>query len=60
MKSIAANTTKTFPITDGTYNYTVTFTTADNTNPDISVRLSNPNPSHNMGAYFWDIDGPTN
>lgn len=60
MKDISANTTKTFPITDGKYNYTITITTADNSNPEISVRLTNSNTNNSLGAYFWDINGPTN
>ena len=59
MKDLAANTTKTFPITDGTYNYTMTVTTDDVNNPDISVRISNNNPSGSITSDFWDISGPT-
>jgi len=61
MKSIAANTTKTFPISDGTYNYTVTFTTADNTHPDIKVKINiNNTASGRISDDFIDISGPEN
>jgi len=60
MNNLAANTTKSFPITDGTYNYTMTVNTADNSAPDISVRINNLNPTGSINSDFWDIEGPTN
>lgn len=60
MNDLASNTTKSFPITDGTHNYTMTITTADVNNPDISVRISNLNPTGSINSDFWDIDGPLN
>ncbi len=41
MKSISPNITKTFPITDGTHDNTVTFTTASNILPDIFIKINN-------------------
>ena len=60
MKDLTANTTKTFPIADGTNNYTMTITTSDVNNPDISVRISNLNPTGSINSDFWEIDGPEN
>ena len=60
MKDIAPNTTKTFPITDGIHNYTLTIQTADNSNPDISIRITSKDPSGSINYDFWDIDGPNN
>ncbi len=58
IKDIAANSVKSFPITDGIYNYTLTITTANNSNPDISVRMASKDPSGAISYDFWDIDGP--
>ncbi len=60
MKNLQANTTKTFPITDSQHNYTLTFTTSNTSNPDISIKLSNYSVAGAMSPNFWDIDGPPN
>lgn len=60
IKDLSSSVTKTFPITDGIYNYTMTLNTDDNSSPDISVRISDLDPSGNFNNDFWDINGPTN
>ena len=60
MNDLYSNETKTFPITDGTYNYTLTINTMSYSYPDIAVRISNQSPAGSISSDFWDIDGPAN
>ncbi|HRP03109.1 MAG TPA: hypothetical protein PLE30_10730 [Candidatus Kapabacteria bacterium] len=60
MKDLNANETKSFPITDGTNNYTVTITTASTALPDISIRINNKSESRSISNNFLDIIGPEN
>jgi len=54
---LAVSSTKTFPITDGTHNYTMTVTTTNVGNFDIGLRIKdigNEAPG-NINTNFWDI-----
>ena len=60
VRALTASTETSFPIGDGTYNYSFTITSDDNTNPVISISLVQKTPTRNISNDFWNISGPDN
>ena len=57
---IPSEETISIPITDGTYNYTMTIYTDNASNPSISIKINNKNIDGIINSNFWDIIGPEN
>lgn len=60
LKGIPANIETTFPITDSTYNYTVTIKTANTSLPDIGINIIRQNINSALSDKFLQISGPIN
>jgi len=60
VRTLAANTESIFPIGDGTNNYSLTITSADINNEEISVSIIDNSPTRSISNDFWDIIGSDN